>query len=70
VYTYLAALDPSYEVVRAQVMLSTEKLTFDVVIILIRREATRQIAMDAYDLNPKSAYPFAIQSFNVGKRQG
>jgi hypothetical protein len=41
VYTFLAALDPSYEAVRAQVLLSTEKLTFDDVIALIRQEATR-----------------------------
>jgi uncharacterized protein YigA (DUF484 family) len=29
VYTFSAALDPSYEVVRAQILLSTEKLSFN-----------------------------------------
>jgi hypothetical protein len=41
VYTFLVALDPSYEAVRAQALLSKEKLTFDGVIALIRQEATR-----------------------------
>jgi gag-polypeptide of LTR copia-type len=29
VYTFLVALDPSYEAIRAQILLSTEKLSFD-----------------------------------------
>jgi hypothetical protein len=35
VYTFLVALDPIYEAVRAQVFLSIEKLIFDGVIVLI-----------------------------------
>jgi hypothetical protein len=54
VYTFLVALDPSYEAVRAQVLLSTEKLTFDAVTALIRQEATRRVAMGPSNLNPKS----------------
>jgi hypothetical protein len=54
VYAFLAALDPSYEAVRAQVLLSTEKLTFDAITTLIRQEATRRVAMGSSDSNPKS----------------
>jgi hypothetical protein len=46
VYTFLAALDSSYEAIRAQIFLSTEKLTFDDVTTLIRQETTRRAAMN------------------------
>jgi hypothetical protein len=46
-YTFLAALDSSYEAIRAQILLSIEKLTVDCVIALIRQEATRRVAMGA-----------------------
>jgi hypothetical protein len=53
VYTFLAALDSSYEPIRAQILLSTEKLSFDSVTALVRQEATRRVAM-ASDSNPKA----------------
>jgi hypothetical protein len=51
VYTFLTALDSSYEAIRAQILLSTEKLTFDGVTTLIRQEAIRHVAMGAFDSN-------------------
>jgi hypothetical protein len=54
VYTFLTALDSSYEAIRAQILLSIEKLTFDGVTTLIRQEAIRHVAMGAFDSNPKS----------------
>lgn len=38
VYTFLAALDSSYEAIKAQILLSTEKLTFDDVTARIRQK--------------------------------
>jgi hypothetical protein len=68
VYTFLAALDLSYEAIRAQIMLSTEKLTFDGVIALIWQEATRCVAMGASDSNPKSeVLAFTASHFGNGK---
>jgi hypothetical protein len=67
-YTFLAALDLSYETVRAQVLLSTEKLIFDAVTTLIRQETIRWVAMGPSVSNPKSkAQAFAIQCSNTGK---
>jgi hypothetical protein len=66
VYTFLAALNPSYEDVRAQVLLSTEKLKFDAVTALIRQEVTRQVAMGTSDSNPKSeAQTFTVLCSNT-----
>jgi hypothetical protein len=63
VYTFLAALDSSYEPIRAQILLSTEKLSFDSVTALVRQEAT--------DSNPKpEAHAFSAQHFSVGKGKG
>jgi hypothetical protein len=68
VYTFLAALDPSYETVRAQVLLSTEKLKFDAIIALIRQEVTRQVSMGTSDSNPKSeAQAFTVLCSNTEK---
>jgi hypothetical protein len=68
VYTFLAALDSSYEAIRAQILLSTEKLTFDGVTTLIRQEATRCVAMGAFDSNPNSeAHAFTASHFSNGK---
>jgi gag-polypeptide of LTR copia-type len=41
VYTFLGALDSSYEVIRAQIFLSTDKLSFEEVTARIRQEAAR-----------------------------
>jgi hypothetical protein len=41
VYTFLGALDSSYEVIRAQILLSTDKLSFEEVTSRIRQEAAR-----------------------------
>jgi gag-polypeptide of LTR copia-type len=62
VYTFLAALDPSYEAIRAQILLSSEKLSFDEVASRVRQEATRWVAMAATDSNPKpEAQAFSAQ---------
>jgi hypothetical protein len=53
VYTFLVALDLSYEVVRAQILQSTEKLSFDEVTSRVRQEATRRVVMVATDSNLK-----------------
>jgi hypothetical protein len=42
VYTFLAALNSSYEAIRAQIFLSTEKLTFDAVTALIQKPMPSQ----------------------------
>jgi hypothetical protein len=47
VYTFLTALDSNYEAIRAQILLSTEKLMFDGVTALIRLEAIRRAAMNS-----------------------
>jgi hypothetical protein len=71
VYTFLAALDPSYEAIRAQILLSTEKLSFDEVTSHIRQEATRRVAMAATDSNPKpEAHAFSAQRLQDGRRGG
>jgi hypothetical protein len=41
IYTLLAALEPSYESIRAQILLSTKKLSFEMVTAQIRQEALR-----------------------------
>jgi hypothetical protein len=41
IYTLLAALEPSYESIRAQILLSTKKLSFETVTAQIRQEALR-----------------------------
>jgi hypothetical protein len=67
VYTFLAALDSSYEPIQAQILLSTEKLSFDSVTALVRQEATRRVAMVSY-MNPKAeAHAFSTHHFGVGK---
>jgi hypothetical protein len=67
VYTFLAALDSSYELIRAQILLSTEKLSFDSVTALVRQEATRRVVI-ASDTNPKAeAHAFSAYHFGVGK---
>jgi hypothetical protein len=73
VYTFLAALDSRYEVIRAQILLSTDKLTFDGVTTLVRQEATRRVAMGASDSNPKpEVHAFSAQysSRDKDKRMG
>jgi gag-polypeptide of LTR copia-type len=68
VYTFLAALDPTYEPIRAQILLSTEQLTFDSVTALIRQEATRRVAMGISDSNLKpEAQAFTAQHLSVEK---
>jgi hypothetical protein len=70
VYTFLAALDSSYELIRAQILLSTEKLSFDGVTALVRHETTRRVAMASHS-NPKpEAHAFSAQHFGVGKGKG
>jgi hypothetical protein len=60
--TFLVALDPSYETVRAQILLLMEKLSFDVVTSRVRQETTRRVAMAATDSNPKpEAHAFSSQ---------
>ncbi|XP_078179596.1 uncharacterized protein LOC144573717 [Carex rostrata] len=71
IYTFLAALDSSYEAVRAQILLSKEKLIFDDVTARIRQEATRRVAMKTADLNPKlEAHAFSAQHLNANKGKG
>jgi len=71
IYTFLAALDSSYEAIRAQILLSKEKLTFDDVTARIRQEATRRVAMKTADLNPKpEAHAFSAQHLNTNKGRG
>jgi hypothetical protein len=71
VYTLLGALDSSYEVIRAQILLSTDKLSFEEVTARIRQEATRRVAMGTSDQTPKSkAHAFSVHHFNVGKARG
>jgi hypothetical protein len=52
-YTFLAALDSSYEATRTQILLSTDKLSFDEVTACIKQEATRRVTMGTSDPNPK-----------------
>jgi hypothetical protein len=71
VYTFLGAPDSSYEVIRAQILLLTDKLSFEEVTTHIRQEAARRVAMGTSDQNPKSeAHAFSIHHFNAGKVRG
>jgi hypothetical protein len=71
VYTFLGALDSSYEVIRVQILLSTDKLSFEEVTSRIRQEAARRVAMGTSDQNPKSeAHAFSVHHFNAGKARG
>jgi len=54
IYTFLDALDSSYESIRAQILNSTEKLTFTGVTARIQQEESRRGAMNTSDSNPKS----------------
>jgi len=68
VYTFMGALDSSYEVIRAQILLSTNKLSFEKVIARIRQEAARRVAMGTSDSNPKlEAHAFSVHHFNARK---
>jgi gag-polypeptide of LTR copia-type len=71
VYTFLVALNSSYEAIRTQILLSTDKLTFDGVTALVRQEATRRVAMGASHSNPKpEAHAFSAQYSSIGKGKG
>jgi hypothetical protein len=71
VYTFLTTVDSSYEAIRAHILLSTDKLTFDVVTSLVRKETTKQVAMGASESNPKpETRTFLVQHFSVGKDKG
>jgi hypothetical protein len=68
IYTFLAALEPSYEPIRAQILLSTEKLSFEAVTTQVRQEALWRVAMGAPDSNPKpESHAFSAHRFNLGK---
>jgi hypothetical protein len=55
-------------VIRAQILLSTDKISFEEVTARIRQEATRWVAMGTFDQNPKSkAHAFSVHHFNAGK---
>jgi Integrase core domain/GAG-pre-integrase domain/gag-polypeptide of LTR copia-type len=67
IYTYLGALDPSFEPIRAQILSSAEMPSFDEVVLRIEQESTRRTIMNpppmavtegqafrvAYGSNPK-----------------
>jgi hypothetical protein len=71
VYTFLGALNSNYEAIRAQILLSTDKLSFEEVTTHIRQEAARQVGMGTSDLNLKSeAHPFSAHHSNIEKARG
>jgi hypothetical protein len=71
VYTFLGALDSSYGVIRAQILLLIDKLSFEEVITRIRQEVTRRVALGTFDQIPKSeAHAFSVHHFNARKVRG
>jgi gag-polypeptide of LTR copia-type len=54
IYTFLDALDLSYDSIRAQILNNTERLTFAGVTARIQQEESRRVAMSVSDQNPKS----------------
>jgi gag-polypeptide of LTR copia-type len=71
IYTFLDALDTSYDSIRAQILNSTQRLTFTGVTARIQQEESRRVAMNISDQNPKSeSHAFVVvtpQAFK-GKR--
>ena len=64
VYLFLAGLDSSYEPIRAQMLLTTGRLTLNTVMASIRQEASRRVAMSSA---PKpEAQAFSAQSYPGG----
>jgi gag-polypeptide of LTR copia-type len=53
IYTFLDALDTSYDSIQAQILNSTERLTFAGVTARIQQEELRRVAMNISDQNPK-----------------
>jgi hypothetical protein len=51
VYQFLTGLDPSYESIRAQILLSTETPSFNTVIAILQREETRRKTMSQNPTN-------------------
>jgi hypothetical protein len=54
IYTFLDALDLSYDSIRAQILNNMERLTFAGVTARIQQEESRRVAMSVSDQNPKS----------------
>lgn len=61
IFTYLGALDASYEAVRSQVLLSTEMPSFDDVVATIEQEESRRTLMNPQSENPESNRAFKAQ---------
>jgi hypothetical protein len=67
-YTFLRALDSSYEAIRAQILLSTDNLTFEEVTTHIRQEVTRWVAKGISDSNLEpEAHDFSVHYSNAGQ---
>jgi hypothetical protein len=52
VYQFLTGLDPSYEPIRAQLLLSTETPSFNTVIAILQREETHRKTISQNPTNP------------------
>jgi hypothetical protein len=64
IFTYLGALDSSYETARSQILLSTEMSSFDDVIAIIDREETRRTLMNSQAPEPIENKTFQVQQSN------
>jgi gag-polypeptide of LTR copia-type len=63
IYTFFDALDPSYDSIRAQILNSTERLTFAGVTARIQQEESRRVAMNVSDQNRKpESHDFAAMN--------
>jgi hypothetical protein len=67
-YTFLDALDLSYDSIQAQILNNTEQLTFESVTARIQQEESRRIAMNVSDQNPKpESHAFAAMNSQAFK---
>jgi gag-polypeptide of LTR copia-type len=68
IYTFLDALDSSYDSIQAQILNNTERLTFAGVTARIQQEESRRVAMNVSDQNPKpESHAFAAMNSQAFK---
>ncbi|KAJ4765488.1 01P13-1 [Rhynchospora pubera] len=70
IYTFLDALDSSYDNLKAQILGSTDRLTFSGVTARVQQEESRRAAMNISDQNPKpEGHAFATMTSQATRGQ-
>ncbi|KAJ4786511.1 01P13-2 [Rhynchospora pubera] len=70
IYTFLDALDSSYDNLKAQILGSTDRLTFSGVTARVQQEESRRAAMHISDQNPKpEGHAFAAMTSQATRGQ-